>query len=60
MGMKVQSFNTHSRLISASLEQNSCNQITCSKNNSWGKEKLIANEDGDSATKPFVSLGCLH
>lgn len=49
-----------SHLISASLEQNSCNQIICGKNNSRGKDKLITSVVGDSATTLCVSLGCLH
>lgn len=53
MGLEVQSFNTPSHLISASLEQNNCNQIICSKNNSRGKDELIANVVGDSALCQF-------
>lgn len=60
MGLKVQSFNTPSHLISASLEQNSCNQISHGKNNTKGKSKLIANAVGGGATAPLVSLSHLH
>lgn len=58
MGLKVQFQDAH--LISASLEQNRCNQIICSKNNSRGKDKHTVNTVRNSATMLFVSLGCLY
>lgn len=60
MGLKVESFNTPSCSISASLEQNSYNQIICSKNNSRNKDKLITNVVGHGPTTSLVSLDHLH